>query len=759
VKVFRNLVEAINSLGNGKVLISTEEYLFNKKLAFYQKDIFENFSLDKYKMNYGEVGAHILIRYFYSNGIDFSNDFSGLSSHTAERLIFVRSGDFLGLSERLAQHASNLDYLKEEIVYFIQSSGKELSRLTDSYDYLLFSRFRSESVVTPQLLDGEGKKWLNSISRFWKNLVFGDSEVYDKFLSVFDGELREYVAKTVSISDQPSGYDSFSLPFGYFDRGTRPLAFEGNSVGGGVGLFSYNSALSPDRITYGLPRLLISKGYYTPEEKYGDVFPRILGFFGFYFNIDKDVIIVPIESEYEEGEKTVILHVFYVGTLINDHFNFYVDGRKKVNKEKVNDYWYPEYRIFLYPNQEEEEGKGKIFLDVEEKIGVDLTWADKEEGVEELRLQAELLLNASSSGEVVEVGDERNLVPQGSRITKGGTLFIHNFSFRLHPSLFDAYEEFNPIKLDRNKKLIDFLTSILVKVENRFLSDLPSFNFIYRRVLERGSNKEVKEIFSFRDKKFLLRAVELVLKESLNAIRSEMKKIRERGVEGFLYSFVTNKLSTTEISSFGYSTSEAFSVEIPFYDLERYQERIFKERRLYSKFIDYPDPKLCFDSEGVGVIVDFPRLYNKKVRDLAKGRIYKAFVQQSSPEEANKLSREHIEVYSLFLDLVPHDPSLVKYLSFKGLHEIFSSKSEIGKRIMRNLADPLDFGVIYTKWGMEIEIRIEPAQVKEGKVYYVVPKDKYRVGNEIYEETFLSGLRNYKFEYRMGKNAIEIFGS
>jgi hypothetical protein len=76
VKVFRNLIEATNSLGKGKVLISTEESLFNKKLAFYQKDIFENMPLDKYKMNYGEVGAHILIRYFYSNGIDFSNDFS-----------------------------------------------------------------------------------------------------------------------------------------------------------------------------------------------------------------------------------------------------------------------------------------------------------------------------------------------------------------------------------------------------------------------------------------------------------------------------------------------------------------------------------------------------------------------------------------------------------------------------------------------------------------------------------------------------------
>jgi hypothetical protein len=758
VKVFRNLVEAINSLGRGKVLFSTDEFLFNKKLAFYQKDVFENLYLDKYKRNYGEVGAHILIRYFYSNGIDFSNDFHGLSSLTSEKFMFIRSRDFLGLSEKLAQHVSSLDYLKEDIGDFIQSSGKYLSRLTDSYDYLLFSGFRSESVVTPQLLDGEGKKWINSISRFWKNLVFGYSEVYDKFLSVFDGELRKYVAKTVSLSEPPSGYDSFSLPFGYFDRGTRPLAFEGNSVGGGVSLFSYNSALSSDRISYDLPKILISKGYYTPEEKYGDVFPRIFGLFGFYFNIDEDVIIIPVESEYEEGEKTLILHTFYVGTLMDDHFKFYVDGKKKVNKNKVNEYWNSDYKIILYPNQEEE-GKGKIFLDVEEKIGVDLKWADKDEGVEGLSLQAELLINTSSSGEVVEVGDERNLVPQGARITKGGKLFIHNFSLRLHPSLFDSYEELNPTKLIQNKKLIDFLSSILVKIEDRFLSDLPSFNFIYRRVLERGSNKEVEEIFTFRDKKFLLGVIELVLKESLNTIRGEMEKRGESGVEEFLYSFVTDKPGTTEISSFGYSTSRAFSAEIPFYDLEKYQERLFKERRLYSKFIDYPDPNLCFDLEGVGVIVDFPRLSNKKVRDLAKGIVYKAFVRQSSPEKANKLSREQLEVYSLFLDLVPHDPSSVKYLYFKGLDEIFSLKSEVGKRIMKGPADPLDLGVVYTKWGMEIEIKIEPAQDKEGKVYYVVPKDKYRIGNEVYEETFISGLTNYRFEYRIGNNAIEIFGS
>jgi len=415
VKVFRNLVEAINSLGKGKVLLSTNDFLFNRKLAFYQKDIFGNLYLDRYKMNYVEVGAHILIRYFYSNGIDFSNDFYDLSSFTSEKFMFVRSRDFLGLSEKLAQHASSLDYLKEEIGDFIQSSGKYLSRLTDSYDYLLFSRFRSESLVTPQLLYGEGKKWLSSISRFWKNLVSGDSGVYDKFLSVFDGEFKEYVTKAVSPSDFPSGYDSFSLPFGYFDRGARPLAFEGDSVGGGVGLFSYNSAFSPDKISYELPKLLIFKGYHTPEERYGDVFPKIFGFSGFYFNIDEDVIIIPVESECEEGEKTLILHTFYVGTLMDDHFKFYVDGRKKVSKDNVNEYWYSEYKIILYPNQEEE-GKGKIFLDVEEKIGIDLTWADKEEGIEELRLEAELLLNASSSGEVVEVGDEKSLVPRGARI-------------------------------------------------------------------------------------------------------------------------------------------------------------------------------------------------------------------------------------------------------------------------------------------------------------------------------------------------------
>jgi hypothetical protein len=213
VKVFRNLVEAINSLGKGKVLFSTDEFLFNKKLAFYQKDVFENLYLDKYKMNYGEVGAHIFIRYFYSNGLDFSNDFRRLSSSTSERFMFVSSRDFIGMSEKLLQHASSLDYLKEEIGDFIKSSGRELSRLTNSYDYLIFSSFRSDDLTVPELLDNKGKGWFNSVSRFWKNLVFGDSDAYNKLLSVFDGEFRDYVAKTVYLSKPPSGYESFSLPF------------------------------------------------------------------------------------------------------------------------------------------------------------------------------------------------------------------------------------------------------------------------------------------------------------------------------------------------------------------------------------------------------------------------------------------------------------------------------------------------------------------------------------------------------------------
>jgi hypothetical protein len=751
VKVFRNLVEAINSLGRGKVLFSTDEFLFNKKLAFYQKDVFENLYLDKYKMNYGEVGAHILIRYFYSNGIDLRNDFHGLSSLTSEKFMFIRSRDFLGLSEKLAQHVSSLDYLKEDIGDFIQSSGKYLSRLTDSYDYLLFSRFRSESVVTPQLFYGEGKKWINSISRFWKNLVFGDSEVYDKFLSVFDGELRKYVAKTVSLSEPPSGYDSFSLPFGYFDRGTRPLAFEGNSVGGGVSLFSYNSALSSDRISYDLPKILISKGYYTPEEKYGDFFPEILGCFDFYFNIDKDedVVIIPVESEYEDGEKTLILHTFYVATLLDDHFKFYVDGRKKASKDEIDEYWSSEYKFNLYPNQKDD-GKGKVVIDVEERIGVDLTWADKERGVEELRLEAELLMNVSSFGEIVEVGSDRSLVPRGARITKDGGLYIKNFYVKLNPSTFD-YVNFDLDKFvvpNWDKNLSDTFVSILEKVEEMFMSNLPGFDFVYRRSRSLGMNSEEFEHFTFRDKRFLLSTIELVFRESVKAIK---KASEDRGV----YSYVggTASIKDTRVRKTNvFSTSNSFNVKIPYESFVKYQSEVFEKRKPYPKFIDYLDPNLCLDFGSVSVNVDFPYIYDKKVRDLVKIKSYRAFVDKYLPE--NDLGKDQVEVYSLFLDLVPNDPSSVNYLYSKGLHEVFLSKGEIGKRIMESSVDPLDLGVVYTKWGVEIEISV--GSCRKDKSYCVAPKYRYRIGDNIYEYTFINDLINQRFEYKIGKNAIEI---
>jgi hypothetical protein len=755
MKVFRSLIEAINSLGEGKVLFSTDVSLFNEKLAFYQKDVFENLSLNRYKMSYGGLGNKIFFGYLQSVG---SRNLYKLLRHISERFIFVRSKDFLKLSEKLVHHASGLDYLKKEIGDFIKSSGKELSRFTDSYDYLLFSRFRSYDGIIPELLDDDVKNWFNSISRLWKNMIFGDSDIYDKFISIFDGEFKEYVAKTVSLSDLPSGYESFSIPFGYFYKGTtRFLAFEGKDARGRVGLFSYDSALSSDRISDELPFLLVYyKGHGIPKEKHGNVFPNILGCFDFYLNIDKDVVVIPVGSEDEGGKKTLILHTFYVGTLLDDHFKFYVDGKRRTYENDTIKSWSSEYRFNLYPNQEDE-GKGRVVLDVEKRIGVDLTWTDKEKGVNELRLKSELLLNISSFGEVVEIGGERNLVPRGTSITKDGRLFINEFSMSLDPSTFD-YADFD---LDRfvvpnwDKNLSDTFASIIEKVEEMFMSSLPGFDFVYTRYRDLGMNSEEVEDFTFRDKRFLLSTLELVFRESLGAIK---KAAESKGV----YSYIgeTTSITDTRVRKTNvFSTSKIFDVKVPSENFVRYRGEVFEERKLYPRFIDYLDPNLCFDSGSISANVGFPGIHDKRVRDLVKVKAYRAFVKKSLPEEGNEPGKDRFEIYSLFLDLVPHDPNSVKYMYSKRLHEVFRSKGEIGKMIMKSFVDPLDLGALYTKWGVDLEIVVAPCRSKEGNSYCVFPKNRYLIGDEVYEQIFISDLRNYRFEYKIGKNAIEILGS
>ncbi len=157
--------------------------------------------------------------------------------------------------------------------------------------------------------------------------------------------------------------------------------------------------------------------------------------------------------------------------------------------------------------------------------------------------------------------------------------------------------------------------------------------------------------------------------------------------------------------------------------------------------------------------MDFPGIYDKKVRDLVKIKAYRSFVNKYLPEEDNKIGKDQVDIYSLFLDLIPNDPSSVKYMYSKGLHEVFLSKGEIGKRIMKSHVDPLDLGVVYTKWGIDIDISVAPCNSKEDKAYCVVPKHRYLIGNKVYEQTFISDLRNQRFEYRIGKNSIEILGS
>jgi hypothetical protein len=329
-------------------------------------------------------------------------------------------------------------------------------------------------------------------------------------------------------------------------------------------------------------------------------------------------------------------------------------------------------------------------------------------------------------------------------------LYIKNFYVKLNPSTFD-YVNFDLDKFvvpNWDKNLSDTFVSILEKVEEMFMSNLPGFDFVYRRSRSLGMNSEEFEHFTFRDKRFLLSTIELVFRESVKAIK---KASEDRGV----YSYVggTASIKDTRVRKTNvFSTSNSFNVKIPYESFVKYQSEVFEKRKPYPKFIDYLDPNLCLDFGSVSFNVDFPYIHDKKVRDLVKIKSYRAFVDKYLPE--NDLGKDQVEVYSLFLDLVPNDPSSVNYLYSKGLHEVFLSKGEIGKRIMESSVDPLDLGVVYTKWGVEIEISV--GSCRKDKSYCVAPKYRYRIGDNIYEYTFINDLINQRFEYRIGKNAIEI---
>ena len=748
MKVFRNLYEAISSLEKGKVLVSKINYMFNPGLAFYLEDVLGGLELDKYKKN-RNLGYSILGSYISEFGVKTPEDedvFYNLG-HISSYSFIIRSDDLLKVLEEIDDSVKDLRAFDRKPIDFVKSSIRVSSSLTDSFDFLVFSNFSED-----QYEDGDNLLISGVYSRenttdffgFWENLLFGKPSSYEKLLSNFNGYLKKHIFGSITLyDDKRSNY--FSLPFGIFYGDTKFLFFEEGRLfpktgdfGKKVGLVSIDRRLSSAEISEWLSRFIANASGERTS-------PRIVGCLDLYYSAssksEENVILIPVELNIG-NKKALILHAFFVVDLL-DNYKFYIDVREEGRA------FNSEYKVTLYPNRDGEERR-KFILSVSENVSLTT------DGLRGLDLFSSMSFKSSCVGEVIEVEGEKKLVPRGI-VPKYDSLQIttYNFSidldekFDLSSHSPDDGEELSLTKhrdsyvikgeIWRNKRFVSAIRGGIERFEDSLLSRLPNSCFLYR---DREKNT------SFRDKKFLLKLVELIFRESFRSIKKRLDKCGSEGKCEFRVhvdigedKYGKDIINITRIS---HPASSNFIYSVP-ENSEDLLREIFGERTLYPRFVDSPDKrveKLCFESgEGNKVKIDtgLP-LYENKVKDLLKRNSYLGFINWSLRDVGGE-RENRAEVYSLFLDLVPRDPSSVMYLYSWGFYDKIMHKLE---KVIENLEEALDQGTIKLNINLKIEVKVTE---KEGNICIMPGGEDSFIGDLTLEDYF---------EYRQGKSLLVI---
>ncbi len=749
VRVFRNLLEAINSLERRKALVSTVNHLFNPSLAFYQEDIFGGLRLDKYKENtdlgYGVLGRYIS-EFIPELGIEYSEDKDNHAYYDklgliSSKSIIVRSDDLLEVLGELGERAKDLEVLDKgpikKLTDFVKSSRKILSGLSSSFGLFLFSSFRGDLNEDEGnlLISGVHKGKDNTVfSDFWEKLLFGSPESYEKLLSVFDEDFKEYVLSSIPPVEAPG---SFSLPFGRFSSNTRFLFFEERNLGRGVGLFSIDERLSSEEISERFTNFLTNRR---------DISLSAVGSLDLYYSKprpEEGVVLIPVDLDVG-GRRVLVFHTFLVADLFEHYFKFYADLRGKSPL-------YADYIFKLHPYKVGEH-KGKIVLDANERIDL------KIEGLYGVNLNASFSFNTDSVGEMVEIQGNKGLVPKGPTSSYGSLyVTVYGFSIDLDEKLdlsdlSRGGEE--PISIDKfrsgyifkgdiwkNKKFSDVIRRGIERFESKFLSNFPSSCFL---------SDDGEEYLDFRDKKFLLEMIKLTFIESLEAIKIRLDKCSEKGEKcGFrLFVDIDEEKygkNIIRISKVDYTLSSAVSnlinVKVTSEKSINHLKKTFEERTLYSKSINYFDEslaKLCFES-GIGgkveIKVDLP-LHEEKLKDLLKRNSYIGFINWSL-KGVGELRKDQAELYSVFLDLAPYDPNSVRLLHSEDIYGGI-------KKIVYDLEEALEHGTFQLYPWLHIGVRIKE---KNNKIC-ILP--------DIGDHFVKSFTAVNSFVYRPGKSTLEI---
>jgi len=509
-----------------------------------------------------------------------------------------------------------------------------------------------------------------------------------------------------------------------------------------VGLVSIDRRLSSTEISEWFSRFIANADG-------REISPRIIGCLDLYYGIgpksEKNVVLIPVELNID-NRRVLILHVFFVVDFLDD-YKFYVDVREEGRA------FHSDYTIILYPNKDREE-RGKLILSVSEHVSL------MTDGLKGVDLFASMSFKSSCVGEIVEVEGKKELVPKGV-VPENDSLQITTYSFSidldekfdLSASYPDDGEELSLVQhrnsyvlkgnMWKNKRFLSAIRSGIKRSEDNLFSSLPNSCFLF------GDGEENT---SFRDKKFLLKLVELIFRESFGSIRERLDKCgnKEKCEFRVYVDIDENKYGKDiiNITRISHSTSSNFIYAIPENSEDRLKE-IFGERTLYPRFVDSPDKrveKLCFEI-GTGNKVEIDTglpIHEDKVKDLLKRKSYLGFINWSLKDVGGE-REDRAEVYSLFLDLVPRDPSSVMYLYSWGVYDKIMYKLE---KVIKNLEEALDKGTIELNINLKLEVKVTE---KEGNICIMPGR-----GDSFIEELSLGDL----FTYKQGKSllVINVFG-